>query len=95
MNLYKTESNNITGRKDLDIKNYTPISYDKVNSIYEGFRGGFDKELQEEGYLYIRGFYIIDIDYKGNYETFHKYFNNICSEIKKCVREERLDKLGI
>lgn len=50
------------------------------------------KELIDDGYIYFRASYILDIDYIGDYNSYYKLFDKILTLIK---REESLNKLGI
>lgn len=53
------------------------------------------EELISDGYVYIQQSYILDIDYNGNYDGYHKLFRHYKKELIKLFREEKLNKLGI
>lgn len=55
----------------------------------------FKKELIDDGYIYLRTSYILDIDYIGDYNSYYKLFDKILPLIKENIREESLNKLGI
>ena len=55
----------------------------------------FKKELIDDGYIYLRASYILDIDYRGDSTAQAKLFDKILPLIKENIREEILNKLGI
>ena len=55
----------------------------------------FKKELIDDGYIYLRASYILDIDYIGDYNSYYELFDKILPLIKENIREESLNKLGI
>ena len=55
----------------------------------------FKKELIDDGYIYLRASYILDIDYIGDYNSYYELFDKILPHIKENIREESLNKLDI
>ena len=53
------------------------------------------EELISDGYVYIQNSYILDIDYNGNFDGYHKLFRNYNKMLIQLFREKKLNKLGI